>query len=319
MSYDFFVDLLVKNTCTENSADWITAVIHKEGGRNLPGRDSYFTEYRSHKADDILSRLQPMQRIYYRFCLVREIMLKLSTYTLELFQTYIFNTQQNPDSIIKDKMNLLFSKSRLGTGGVVPMTLLQSIDVGLTNFNITETEFFTIPVEKIRLNFFFNVWEFIYMFKLELELGLDLNNRDRISSINYIFPIFDVPIGDVGLFSPNYLKTLMKRIQEETQPLTPTRQTNYQTDNDVDRSYKYDLLQISRLYYESLKKDVDTLEKELSGLLQEFAYEYKDNDTKSTKTSKDPKNRMGPRRNLGGSKTRRKQRRRKQKSRTKKN
>lgn len=332
MSYDFFVDLLVKNTCTENSADWITAVIRKEGGRNLPGRDSYFTEYRSHKADDILSRLQPMQRIYYRICVVRQIMVMLSHLPLvspfeKSFEQYISNALITQDATIRDIMYHSFRKSRIGnpesrigTNGVVPMLSPHNdpLDVGPTSFDI-EDLVSGMQVEKIRLNFFLNVWDLIYMFKAELELGERTTIPGYIKTINYMFPIFGVPIADVDSFSPTFLKFLMRKIQEETTPLERTRANNYETDNDVDRSYKYDLLQISRLYYESLKKDVDVLERELRYLLQKYAEQFRDNDTRSSEISKDPRSRIGPRGKLGGSKTKRKQRRRKQKSRTKKN
>jgi hypothetical protein len=251
---------------------------------------------------------------------VREIMVGLSTLPLETFEIYIRNVQQNPDSRIKERMNHLFRESRLGSGGVVRMTHHQNIDVGPTNFNITESVLFAIPVEKIRLNFFFNVWEFIYSFKEELDLGLKMEIPDRIiNNINYRFPIFGVPINDVNLFSPTYLKNWMIRIQEETKPTEATKANKRETDNDVVRVYKEDLLQISRLYYESLKKDVDALEKELSQKLHEYAAEFRGNNEKGTEYSKDIRSRIGPRGKLGGSKTKRKQRRRKQKSRTKKN
>jgi hypothetical protein len=327
MSYDFFVNLLVKNTCTENSADWITAVIRQEGGRNLPGRDSYFKLYRSHKADDILSRLQPMQRIYYRICVVRQIMMEmLSDLPLvssveRSFEQYILNALANPDVTLRERMYHSFRKSRIGnpesrigTNGLVPMPHNETLNVGPTSFDIEDG----MPVEKIRLNFFFNVWDFIYKFKSELELE-DRTIRQHISDINYMFPIFGVPINDVNLFSPTYLKNWMIRIQEETKPTEATKANKRETDNDVDSRYKYDLLQISRLYYESLKKDVDALEKELRDLLQEYAAEFRDNNEKGTEYSKDIRSRIGPRGKLGGSKTKRKQRRRKQKSRTKKN
>lgn len=329
MSYDFFVNLLVKNTCTENSADWITAVIRQEGGRNLPGRDGYFNLYRSHKADDILSRLQPMQRIYYRICVVRQIMMEmLSDLPLvssveRSFEQYILNALANPDVTLRERMYHSFRKSRIGnpesrigTNGLVPMPHNETLNVGPTSFDIEDG----MPVEKIRLNFFFNVWDFIYKFKSELDLK-DKTILDHISDINYMFPIFGVPIAHVGSFSPTFLKILMHNIQEETTPLIPTKANKRETDNDVDSRYKYDLLQISRLYYESLKKDVDALEKELRDLLQEYAAEFRDNNEKSAKTSKDTNFSIGPRGPRGGSKTKRqrKQRRRKQKSRTKKN
>jgi len=311
-----FVNLLVKNTCIEDSANWLTAVIN-QGGRNLRGREKYFELYRSHKADDILSRLQPMQRIYYRFCYVRQIMVMLSNLSPELFEKYISNALENPDKTLSVKMYHSFIKSRIGTGGVVRMLSPHNPDlnVGPTSFNI-DKNVFAIPVEKIRLNFFLNVWDFIYMFKVELYDGI--GNPEYI---NYMFPIFGVPIADVGSFSPTYLKNWMIRIQEETKPTEATKQNNRELDNDVDSSYKYDLLEISRLYYESLKKDVDALEKELRDLLQEYAAEFRDNNEKSAKTSKYTNFSIGPRGPRGGSKTKRqrKQRRRKQKSRTKKN
>lgn len=316
-----FVNILVEETCNyESSTDWVTVVSRR--GVNLRDKDIYLIIYKMPKAHNISEWLSPMQRIYYRFCLVRKIMVGLSTFPLEKFESYIRNVQQNPDSRIKEIMNHLFRKSRLGTGGVVSMTNHhQTIDVGLTNFNIAEDVLFTIPVvEKIRLNFFFNVWEFIYWFKEELDLGLDSYNPNRISNINYTFPIFGVPIEKVNFFSPTHLKDLMKRIQTATEPSGQTKQNGYQGDYEVDRVYKEDLLKCSELYYESLKESVKTLEIELSKLLQKFADEYKDNDDeKSTKISKDPRSRIGPRGKLGGSKTKRKQRRRKQKSRTKKN
>lgn len=313
-----FVNILVEETCKHELSDnWVTEVSRR--GVNLRDKDEYVKWYGKHKAHNISEWLSPMQKIYYRFCLVREIMVGLSTLPLETFEIYIRNVQQNPDSSIKERMNHLFRESRLGSGGVVRMTHHQNIDVGPTNFNITESVLFAIPVEKIRLNFFFNVWEFIYSFKEELDLGLKMEIPTRIININYIFPIFGVPINDVNLFSPTYLKNWMIRIQEETKPLERNRQTSYESDDDVVRVYKEDLLECSILYYKFLKQSVDTLEKELNDLLQKFATEYRDNDTRSTKTPKDPKNRIGPRRNLGGSKTKRKQRRRKQKSRTKKN
>jgi hypothetical protein len=326
MSYDFFVNLLVKNTCTENSADWITAVISQEGGRNLPGRDGYFKLYGSHEADDILDRLQPMQRIYYRlFCVVRQIMEMLSNLPLvssveRSFEQYILNALANPDMELRERMFHSFRKSRIGnrigTNGEVHMLSPHNtpLNVGQTSFDIEDG----MPVEKIRLNFFLNVWDFIYKFKSELELE-DRTIRQHISDINYMFPIFGVPIAHVGSFSPTYLKNWMIRIQEETKPTEATKQNNRELDNDVDSSYKYDLLQISRLYYESLKKDVDALEKELSQKLHEYAAEFRGNNEKSTEYSKDIRSRIGPRGKLGGSKTKRKQRRRKQKSRTKKN
>jgi hypothetical protein len=332
-----FVNLLVMNTCMyEDSAKWLTAVID-QGGRNLRGNEKYKQQYGrfgNHKADDILDRLQPMQRIYYRFCVVRQIMmvtlsnLPLVSSSEKSFEQYILNALANPDATLKERMYHSFRKSRIGnpesrigTRGVVPMLSLHNdpLNVGPTSFDIDDTVS-GMPVEKIRLNFFLNVWDFIYKFKLELELE-DQTIPGHISDINYMFPIFGVPIDKVGFFSPTFLKILMRRIQEETTPLERTKETEYLSDNDVDSSYKYDLLKISQLYYDSLKNALEVLEIELRQKLYEYAAEFRGNNEKSTKSSKDIIGRLGPRGPRGGSKTKRqrKQRRRKQKSRTKKN
>lgn len=338
MSYDFFVNLLVKNTCMyEDSADWLTAVID-QGGRNLRGRDKYFELYRSHKADNILTRLRPMQRIYYRFCYVRQIMVMLSHLPLvssveRSFEQYISNALANPDMELRKKMYHSFNKSRIGnrigTNGEVHMlsALNTPLNVGQTSFDIDDTvsvnyqfsHLVSLPVEKIRLNFFLNVWDFIYKFKSELELE-DRTILDHISDINYMFPIFGVPIAHVGSFSPTFLKILMREIEKETKPSEASR-PYYELDNDVDSGYKYDLLEISRLYYKSLKNALDALSEELKYLLQKYAAEFRGNNEKSTNSSSDRIRRLGPRDRYGGSKTKRqrKQRRRKQKSRTKKN
>ena len=342
-----FVERLLKHTCLYKDPNmWYTNVVNDSADnisvKNIRDNEKYYSVTGQRKHNLIITTLEPMQQIYYGFCEVRRIMIQtLSNYSIEQFRQYIIKNQtMQPDENLKNIMISLFCNSSLGQTGRGMLSNYKRISLD-RNFNITQhADLNDTTVEKMRVNFFYNVWEFIANFNSELKYTgtidtLDIQNiMSKYARHNsYVFPIFEV--GDYATHSPNYLKQIMEDIRSYAEPTVGNQSNNYDSDITLQEDYKEDLLTCSTLYYGSLKQIVNDLEIDLSEILEEYADEIEDDNTKSTKPlgktkgpppgakpsvdSRERQRKIENRYKHGGSKTKRKQRRRKQKSKRKRN